>query len=91
MYIGLHVQYPLLLSDFNKVLFFRQIFEKYSNTKFHENPSNGIRVVHADGRSDKDTTKLTVTFVILRTRHKTQTEGTGRQADDIEHKRGKEK
>jgi len=25
--------------------FYRQIFEKYSNTKFHENPSGGRRVV----------------------------------------------
>ena len=28
----------------------RQIFEKYSNIKFHENPSSGIRVVHTDGQ-----------------------------------------
>jgi len=30
----------------------RQIFEEYSNTKFHENPFNGSRVV-AWGRTDK--------------------------------------
>jgi hypothetical protein len=29
----------------------RQIFDKYSNTKFHENPSCGSRVV-ASGRTD---------------------------------------
>ena len=28
-----------------KLKFSRQIFEKYSNIKFHENPSNGSRVV----------------------------------------------
>jgi hypothetical protein len=54
MYIGLHVKYPLFSSDFNETSFFRQIFEKYSNTKFHENPSSGSRVVpdgHDEGRS----------------------------------------
>jgi hypothetical protein len=41
----------------------RQIFEKYSNTKFNENPSCGSRVVPR-GRTDgqKDTTKLIVAF-----------------------------
>jgi len=29
----------------------RQIFEKYSNTKFHENPSSGSRVVQC-GRAN---------------------------------------
>jgi len=28
-----------------KLEFFRQIFEKYSSIKFHENPFSGIRVV----------------------------------------------
>jgi len=28
MYIGLHVKYPLLLSDFNEIVFSWQIFEK---------------------------------------------------------------
>jgi hypothetical protein len=37
-----------------------QIFEKYSNTKFHENPFSGSRVFHADGRADM--TKLVVVF-----------------------------
>ena len=27
-----------------KLEFYRQIFEKFSNIKFHENPSNGSRV-----------------------------------------------
>jgi len=39
--------------------FSRQILEKYSNTKFHENPSSGGRVV-LSGRTDM--TKLIVTF-----------------------------
>jgi hypothetical protein len=38
--LGLHVEYPLL-SDFNETSIFRQIFEKFSNIKFHENPSSG--------------------------------------------------
>ena len=40
-----------------------QIFEKYSNIKFHENPSSGSRVVPW-GRTDRQTdmTKLIVAF-----------------------------
>jgi len=34
-----------------KLEFARQIFEKYSNIKFHENPSSESRVVHADGQT----------------------------------------
>jgi hypothetical protein len=41
-----------------KLVFSRQIFEKYSNIKFHENPSSGSRVVPS-GRTDM---KLTVAF-----------------------------
>jgi hypothetical protein len=52
IHIGLHVECPLFLLDFNETW----IFEKYSNIKFHENPSGGSRVVPC-GRTD--TTKLT--------------------------------
>ena len=37
--------------------FFGQIFEKYYNLKFHENPSSGVQVVHCgwmEGRTDRD-------------------------------------
>ena len=62
MYIGLHVKYPLLLSDFNDTLISRQILEKYSNIKFNENPSSGSRVVSC-GRTDRhDMRKLIVAF-----------------------------
>jgi len=27
---------------------FREIFEKFLNVKFHENPSNGTELFHAD-------------------------------------------
>jgi hypothetical protein len=52
---SLRVKYLLLLSYFNKNLFYGQIFEKYSNIKFHENPSRGGRVVpcrFTDRRTD---------------------------------------
>jgi len=52
MYTGLHVKYPLFLSHFMKVDISRQIFEKSSNIKFHENPSSGSRVVPC-GRKDR--------------------------------------
>ena len=57
---------PILMKlDF----FSRNIFEKYSNIKFHENPSSGSRVfpfgrTHGlmDRRSERHMTKLTVAF-----------------------------
>ena len=51
MYIGLHVKYRYSSHILMKLEFFRQIFEKYSNIKFHENPYSGSRVV-ACGRTD---------------------------------------
>jgi hypothetical protein len=65
MYIGLHVKYPLFLSDFNGNLICRQIFEKYRNIKFHENLFSRSRVVPrglAGGRTDRerDTDRQTV-------------------------------
>jgi hypothetical protein len=37
--------------------FFRQVFEKYANIKFHENTSMGAEMLHPDGQADM--TKLT--------------------------------
>jgi hypothetical protein len=52
----LHVKCPLLFSDVIKPEFSRQIFEKYSDVKFHENPSSWSRVffVRTDGRTDDE-------------------------------------
>jgi hypothetical protein len=67
MYIGLHVKYPLLLSDFNET-FSRQIFEKYSNIKLMKIHLVEAELCHADGRTDgrtdrqADVTKLMVAF-----------------------------
>ena len=53
---------------------FHQIFEKYSNIKFHENPSGGRQVVPCGRRDGQtDMTKITVVFFfskILPTRQK---------------------
>jgi len=54
-YIGLHVKYPLFLSDLKELEFSRQNFEKYSNIKFHKKsfqrePSGCMRT---DGRTDR--------------------------------------
>jgi hypothetical protein len=91
MYVGLHVQYPLFYQILIKLNFFDKYSKNDPNIKFHENPSSGRRVVtrgRTDGhRHDQGNRR----FVILRTRHKTETEGSGGQADYIEHKRKEEK
>jgi len=48
-----------------EVEFFREIFEKYSNMKFHENPSSGSRVFPC-GRTDRET-DMTIFFYIIHT------------------------
>ena len=61
MFIGLHVKYRLLLSEFNKTL---QIFKKIcSNVNFHENRPSGNGVVSC-GRTDRqtDVAKLVAAF-----------------------------
>jgi hypothetical protein len=60
MYIGLHVKYPLFLSDFKESCIFSTDFEKSSNVKLHENPLVGPPLFHADGQTDM--TKLIVAF-----------------------------
>ena len=45
MYTGLHVNYLLFLSDFNRTQIFSTDFENILKYEFHENPSIGIRVV----------------------------------------------
>jgi hypothetical protein len=64
MYIGLHVQYPLFLSDFNETLIFSTGFrKKYSEIKFIGNPSSGSQVVpweRTDGQMDMK--KIIVAF-----------------------------
>ena len=44
----------LFLSDFNETGILSTDFEKYSNIKFHENPSSGSPVVPL-GRTDEQT------------------------------------
>jgi hypothetical protein len=61
MHIVLQVQYLLFLSDFlMKPKFSLQAFEKYYKIKFHENPSSGAGLFHADGQTDR--MKLIVAF-----------------------------
>jgi hypothetical protein len=67
MYTGIHVKYPLLLSDFNETWRFSTDFrKKCSNIKFHENPPSGSRVswsIRAGRRRGQQPL-----FAILRTR-----------------------
>jgi hypothetical protein len=55
--------YPHSSQSLMRIEFSRQIFEKYANIKFHENPSRGSRVV-SYGQKDRqtDTKKLMVVF-----------------------------
>ena len=63
-YTALYVNFPLFWSDFKESLIFSTDFsKKYSNIKFHANPSSGRRTVacrRTDGRTDM--TKLIVAF-----------------------------
>jgi hypothetical protein len=45
MYIGLHANYPFLLSEFNEARIFSTYFGRYSNIEFHGNRSSGNPVV----------------------------------------------
>jgi len=51
MYISLHVKHRYTCQILMKLEFSRQTFEKYSNIKFHENPSIWSRGVPC-GRKD---------------------------------------
>jgi hypothetical protein len=65
MYIGVHVKFPFVLSDFNKTGIFSDIHEKYSNIKFQENPSRVSPALPCGRTARHETTSL---FVILGTR-----------------------
>jgi hypothetical protein len=64
MYIGLHVKYLYSCKILTKLELSCEIFEKYSNIKIHDNPFCGSEVVHAGGRTDRQTgmSKLMVAF-----------------------------
>ena len=65
MYIGLHVKYRYSSRVLMKLEFFRHIFEKSSNVKFHENPSSWSRVVTCGQTGgETDLTKLIVLLAI---------------------------
>ena len=58
MYIGLHVGYPLFLSDFKQTEFSRRIFEKKKiPSKLYKNLYSGNQVVPC-GRTDRKTRRI---------------------------------
>ena len=65
MYVGLHVKYPLILSDFNETWMFSADFWKIlkisNSIKIHP---VGAKLFHASGQADgqADMTNLRVTF-----------------------------
>ena len=63
MYIGLHVKYPLFLSDFNQTGIFLKCFRKIAKYKSRENSYRGSRVfVRGQTGGWTDITELIVTF-----------------------------
>jgi hypothetical protein len=62
MYIGLHVKYPLFLSDFNETEFSRQILKNPQISNSIKIRLVGAELYHADGWADgrTDMTKLLV-------------------------------
>jgi len=60
IYTRLHAKYPLFLSDLKETWISRQIWEKYSNVRVHENLSSCSCVFHADLQTDM--TKVIVAF-----------------------------
>ena len=52
MYTGLHVKYPLFLSDFKETYMFSEDARKILNYQISRNSSNGSRVVPC-GRTDR--------------------------------------
>jgi len=55
MYIGVHVKYPLFMSDFNETPIFSKDFRKISkNIKVRKSQSSGSRVIPF-GQTDGET------------------------------------
>jgi hypothetical protein len=65
MYIGLHVKYPLFLSDFNQTKLFDR-FSKNTQILLHENASVGAELFRVDGQTDEHDEATSRLFVILR-------------------------
>jgi len=71
MHLGIYVKYPLFVSILTYPEYSLQIFEKYSNIKFHENSSSGSRVVpcgRKDGQTDRHVKAKYSLFAMMQTR-----------------------
>ena len=69
VYIGFHVKFRLFLSEFNETWILWHSFEEYSYIKFHENPTNGSRVVpcgQTDGQTDGANSRILNFFNALK-------------------------
>jgi hypothetical protein len=61
MYTGIHISTRYSFRILMKLEYFRQICEKFSNIKFHENPSSGSQTIPRQ----TDLTKLLAVFAIF--------------------------
>jgi len=69
MHTGLHVKYPLFLSDFNKNCIFSTDFRKILKHQISLIHPGGAELFHADGRPDGKTWRSYWSLIaILRTR-----------------------
>jgi hypothetical protein len=61
MYIGLHIKYPLFLSDSNETWIYSKGFRKKNAqiSNFVKISLVGAELFHADGRRDRQTDKQT--------------------------------
>jgi hypothetical protein len=71
MYIAVHVSTHYSCHTLRKLELSQQIFKKFSNIKFHEDPSSESRVVPCRQMGGQtDMTKLTVAFQNFANAHK---------------------
>ena len=71
MFIGIHVKWPSVLSDFNEIESSRQIFEKFSKPDFMKIRPLRAEFFHADSPTDRRTDGQTKLIVVFRNLEKT--------------------
>ena len=58
MYVGLHIKYPLFLSDFNEMNFLARLLKDPEISNFMRLHLVGAKLFHADGWADRQTDRM---------------------------------